>query len=162
MKLSHLIQLTNDSCMYGSYQVIKMSWFSVAHCNVMIFKREIKLHFVVSDQPHVICPNQIAMVYKNWATFIRYVYFPCKLNGYNMFSFELDMPLKYFILFYWIKSHLWAVVSSWILLLETRRRHSVNADVADVPRFYNPCQLKTLFIAETLVRNAYNFTCKSY
>ena len=33
------------------------------------------MYFAASGQPQVICPNDLAMVYENWATFIKFVYY---------------------------------------------------------------------------------------
>ena len=89
------------------------------------------------------------------------------LSGMSIYIMEAKIPQYYqfqtgcktelFQINYWIKCLLWTIVSSWILLLETRMRNFVNADV---PGFCNPCKLQTSLIAESLIRHAYKFGCK--
>ena len=133
----HLIQTINNSCMCGNYQVFKVSLFFVAQHE----------YFVVKGQPQVIFPNVIepAIVYDNWelvSILLDMSIISCKVRGCNIFIFELDIQLNHFILFYWIKCHLWTVVSSWILLLETSKRHFANTDSLTCRAVATPANFK--------------------
>ena len=50
------------------------------------------MYFAVNGQPHVISPDELAMIYENWELVTI-------LSGCNIFIFELDMQLNHSILF---------------------------------------------------------------